>query len=408
MADLSKELAQQITARVEKNFKQQTKFLTTLVKSRSVNPGPDAGRKALVETEVARILRHELKTLGVKTRYWRLRSGRPNLVGVWGPQRARKSLLWVGHMDTAMQPENSVKVAGVVRGGRIFGPGVLDMKSSLSMYIFALRALKELDLNMAGKLRLAFVADGKSELPSKFGLAYILNKGLRAKTAILAKPGLEKIAIGHRGGYRFLLTTFGEAVNTGRRDWERGKRGRNAVWEMIRATQALGSFDLPFKAARAFPGRLPVFTFPVKIKGGTAIDVVPDKCQAWGDVRLMPGNTDTQVKLWIQDKLSQVDRLNWEVEDLLFVPSMEIDKNEPVVQALVQAARNVLGKVPKIEGCGPWNDAWMLTRRDIPCVAGFGPDGGDDGDGEWVDLESLKKATIIYAQAAVSYLGTLD
>ena len=29
-------------------------------------------------------------------------------------------------------------------------------------------------------------------------------------------------------------------------------------------------------------------------------------------------------------------------------------------------------------------------------VAGFGPDGGEDDDNEWVNLDSLKKATMIY------------
>lgn len=405
MADLTEGLAGKIAEQVEKNFKQEVSFLTRLVKTNSANPGPEAGRKALVETEVARLLRAELRDLGVRTRYWRLRSGRPNLVGVFGPQRARKSLLWVGHMDTARQLEPNQGPVGVVREGKMFGPGVLDMKASLAMYMFALRALRDCKLDFEGKLRFALVADGKVGGASKFGLSYVISKGLRAKSAILAKPGLDKIAIGHRGGYRFVLSTHGETVNTGRRDWERGKKGRNAIGEMSRATQALSHFDLPFKVARAFPGRLPVFTFPVKIRGGEAVDMVPDKCQAWGDVRLMPGNTDTQVKLWISDKLDQVKGLNWEIEDLLFVPSMEIDKNEPVVQSLAVAAKNVLGSTPKIEGCGPWNDSWMLTSRDIPCVAGFGPDGGEGPEGEWVDLESLKKATMIYAQAAASYLG---
>jgi glutamate carboxypeptidase len=404
MAELSKRLAKQIQNQVEKNFSKEQKFLLELVKTKSVNPGPDAARRSNVETSVARMLRKEFLDLGVRTRYLRMRSGRPNLVGVWGPMRARKSLLWAGHMDTAPLVE-APKMNVSIRDGNLYGPGVLDMKASLAMYLFALRALKDLKLELEGKLRFAFFADGKSDGPSKFGLAYVLSKGMKAKTAVLAKPGTDKIAIGHRGGYRFSITTYGESVNTGRRDWERGKKGRNAILEMSRATQALSPFDLPFKPARAFPGRMPVFTFPVKIQGGRAVDMVPDSCQAWGDVRLMPGNTDTQVKLWIEDKLSQVDRLKYEIEDILYVPSMEIDKNEGIVQVMAERAREVLGKTPKIEGCGPWNDAWMLTSRDIPCVAGFGPDGGDENGEEWVDLESLKKATIIYAQSAAAYLG---
>jgi acetylornithine deacetylase/succinyl-diaminopimelate desuccinylase-like protein len=123
----------------------------------------------------------------------------------------------------------------------------------------------------------------------------------------------------------------------------------------------------------------------------------------------MPGNTDRQVKLLISEKLDKLKLGKYELEDVLFVPSMEIEKHEPVVQALFKSTIEVTGKRPKIEGCGLWNDAWMLTERGIPCVAGFGPDGGVDidpnGVGEWVSLESLKEITKIYARTIVGYLG---
>jgi len=100
-----------------------------------------------------------------------------------------------------------------------------------------------------------------------------------------------------------------------------------------------------------------------------------------------------------------VSDLEWELEDLLFVPSMEIERSEGLVQVMAEQAKEVLGKQPKLEGCGPWNDAWMLTSKDVPCIAGFGPDGGEGPEGEWVDLDSLKKVTQIYARVIVEYLG---
>jgi len=48
----------------------------------------------------------------------------------------------------------------------------------------------------------------------------------------------------------------------------------------------------------------------------------------------------------------------------------------------------------------------MLVTHDIPTISGFGPDGdGSHGINEWVDLESLKKVTEIYALVIVDYLG---
>jgi len=261
-------------------------------------------------------------------------------------------------------------------------------------------------VELEGRLILEFVVDEEPGGCSEFGTAYLLKQGVRAKTAIIGKPGTSKIAIGNRGGYRFRLTTTGEAVHTGRGAWERKEEGRNAILDMAKATVALENLEIPYKPARAFMGRSPVFTFPTKISGGSSISSVPDKCVAYGDVRLMPGNSDKQVKIWIREKLLTIPGIRYELDDLLFVPSVEIDRKEEIVELLARQTKDVLGCSPKIEGSGPWCDAWMLVTHDIPTVSGFGPDGaGYHGVNEWIDLESLRKVTEIYARVIIEYLG---
>lgn len=244
---------------------------------------------------------------------------------------------------------------------------------------------------------------------SEFGTNFLLRQGIRARMAIIGKPGTDTISIGTRGGYRFKLTTFGEAIHTGRKAWERKEMGKNAILDMARASVALEDIEIPFKPARAFPGRSPVFTFPTKIAGGVSINAVPDKCVAYGDVRLMPGNSDRQVKIWIREKLNDVLGLGYELEDLLFVPSVEIDRKEEIVELLSLHSKKILKTIPRVQGSGPWNDSWMFITRDVPCISGFGPDGeGHHGANEWVDLESLQSVTEIYARVIVDYLGIRD
>src|SRR5207247_9978719 len=122
-----------------------------------------------VESEVSKLIRHQRVEVGVVTRYLRARSGRPNLIAVDGPQRARKSLLLVGHMDTASLGNKMTPApfSGLVRNNRMYGLGVLDMKASLSAYIFAVKALKDMGVKFEGKLKLAFTADGMAHNPSK-------------------------------------------------------------------------------------------------------------------------------------------------------------------------------------------------------------------------------------------------
>ena len=401
----------EISKQVLKNLKEEVAFLSEMVKQGSVNDTASGSDQAHPEEGVARIIKHKLLDLGLRPKYVRARKHRPNVLVVWGPIRARRSLALVGNMDTAkpLWGNEQVWSSGHVNEGKLYGAGALDMKGGLATYVFALKALIDAGVDPAGQLKLAFTVDGKKDRNSNLGLRFLVKKGFKATAALLAKPGLDKIAIGHRGGYRFKIVTRGMSVNTGRRVWEEGKKGKNAILDMNKVIKKLSNFDLPFRPAKAFPGRVPVFTFPTKISGGKSVDFVPDYCEAWGDVRLLPGNTDLQVKMWMEERLSGLTDVDWELVDLLYAPAMEIERSNKFVQILYDQAGVILTKKPRVEGCGPWNEAWMLTcLSDTPCVAGFGPegqDGTDPNEQEWVDIESLRKATEVLARTIYLYLG---
>lgn len=405
----SSDLAGRITKTVDQNFKSQVAFLSKLVKAKSGNPfTPESSNlEEPVEREVAELIYKKLKSLGMGPRYVAASKRRPNVVCRLGSKRFRKSLIFNGHMDTVLPGSwKRDPYSGEVRGNRLYGLGVTDMKAALTAYVFAAKAIKDLELNMAGRLTLAFVVDEESGACSKWGTAYLLSKGYRGKAALIGEPSTQTVAIGHRGGYRFKLTTKGESVHTGLSLWEKKKMGRNAIESMVKVANTLRDLEIPFKSARLFPGRKPVFTFPTKIEGGVSVNVVPDKCEAYGDVRLMPGNSSKQVRLMIDEKLAKLADVDYEIQDLLFVPAVEIDPKEELVQLLVQEANEVLGQRPDVRGVGPWNDAWMYVTRDIPTICGFGPDGeGAHQETEWVSLKSLKKVTEIYARLALEYLG---
>lgn len=401
-----------VDKRVDKNFSDQVELLAALVKANSQNPyaPEDSPREIGVEAKVATLIYRSLKDLGLTPKRLGVTRERSNVVATFGPSRFRKSLLLNGHMDTAVPSGEWTynPLSATIEGNRLYGVGALDMKGTLSAYLAAIRALIEERIQLDGRLILAFVVDAASGATSALGTDYLLRRGaIAAKAAILGEPGSEKVAIGNRGGYRFKITTIGEAVHTGRGAWEKKQKGRNAILDMARITCSLQQIELPYKPARAFPGRVPVFTFPTKIQGGTAVNVVPDRCVAEGDVRLMPGNSNHQVRLWIEDCLKEsCPTVNYELEDLVFVPSVEIVKTEEVVELLLKHAQEVLGRKPKAAGAGPWNDAWMMITRDIPTVSGFGPDGDHALEpDEYVKLDSVKALTKIYARTVVDYLG---
>jgi len=406
---ISKAVGKSIAKQVEKNFADQTKFLTKLIRAKSPNAHTPQDSKVddPIEQEVAELIHSELVENGFFPKKVGVNKKRQNVLLEWGNKRARNSLMLNGHMDTIPPDVSDVisPYSGSVRGGKLYGLGALDMKGSLSAYVYAVRALKEVGVNITGKVYLAFVVDEESGACSQYGTQYLLEQGIVPKACIIGEHGSDVIRIGQRGGYRFKLTTKGESVHTGMSAWEKGEKGRNAIVDMSRVIKALQGLEIPHKTSKVFVGRKPMFTFPTKINGGIALNVVPEKCEAYGDVRLMPGNSDNQVKMLIVERLQKLD-IKYEIDDLMFVPAVEVDPREKVVEILSEQAEMVLGVKPSQKGAGPGTDGWMLTKRGVPTVYGFGPTGSEvHGRGEWVGLESLKKVTEIYARVILEMVG---
>ena len=398
-----------IARAVKASFAEETAFLSALVKSKSTNPytPQDSPLHESVEGEVPTFIFEKLKEIGLSPRYLGASKERPNVICEWGEKRGRMGLMLNGHMDT-IPPEGRDLISpfsGVIRNGKVYGLGCLDMKASLTAYIFAVKALIDAGVKLKGKLTLAFVVDEESGACSPYGTQYLLDSGIVPKACFIGEHGSQYVRTAQRGGYRFKIITKGEAVHTGVSAWERGEVGHNAVVDMAKIIEALQGLEIPYKQSKMFEGRRPMFTFPTKITGGVAMNVVPSTCEAYGDVRLLPGNSEAQVKILMIERLQKLG-IPYEIQDLIYVPAVEIDPHDPVVSSLQKAAKSVLGYVPEAKVSGPATDGWMLVKRDIPTIMGFGPDGGGEhGRGEWVDLSSLEKITEVYAKFIVDYLG---
>jgi succinyl-diaminopimelate desuccinylase len=400
-----------LSAAVAAQFDQQIEFLQQLVRAKSNNPfTPDVAPSDIpVEKEVAEVICQELHSLGYHANLHGLSSQRPNVLCSFpGSELSGKTLVLTTHMDT-VEPSGSYTRdpwGGQLENGRLYGLGVADAKAQIAAFIYALHALLKAGIRLSGTLILAFVVDEETGACSPYGTRYLLDQGLLpADAVIIGEPGDDKIAIGHRGLYRFRLQTQGEAAHVGLKDWEQGRRGHNAVLDMARITLALSSCSLAAVSSAIFPGRKSVLTFPTLIQGGRTVNMVPDLCEAYGDVRLLPGLTVDEIKQLIREQLQELSITSYRLDDLVAIPAVEIDPSSEIVQTLARAAQTVKGNIPRLAGAGPACDGWMFITRGIPTVCGYGVAcGGVHGADEWVDLESLRTVTQVYAHAIIDYL----
>ena len=404
------EYRQVISKVIQDQFNQQVSFLQRLVRAKSTNPStPEATSAAHpVEKEVASIIYHELHALGFKADFVGVSQERPNVVcHVPGAKETAKNLILTTHMDTVEASDQYTRNPwdAQIENGRLYGIGSADAKAQIAAFIYAVHILHQLGINLAGRVTLAFVVDEETGACSPYGTQYLLNQGmLHGDAAIIGEPGNNILAIGHRGLYRFRLQIKGKATHTGLRAWEQKRQGRNAILDMARFAQVLSEHPLPQTHSTAFPGRKSVLTFPTLIRGGDGINIVPGSCEAYGDVRLLPGLSVDTVKQIIKEQLASLSIQDYHLDDLIVVPAAETTPQADIVRCLAASIEMITGTPPRLEGAGPACDGWMFINKGIPTVCGYGVTcGGVHGADEWVDLESLRWVTEVYAHTILHY-----
>jgi glutamate carboxypeptidase len=77
----------------------------------------------------------------------------------WPGKLEQKPILLLGHLDTVWEIGTLAQMPFRVRGGRAFGPGILDMKSGIVIGLWAIRALQALRISPPGPIHFFLNSD---------------------------------------------------------------------------------------------------------------------------------------------------------------------------------------------------------------------------------------------------------
>jgi glutamate carboxypeptidase len=189
-----------------------------------------------------------------------------------GP-RGRRPLLLLGHYDTVYDLGTLAIMPWREYKGRLFGPGVFDMKSGIAQIMFALRALKEIKGGIARPVKVWLVSDEEEGSDS----SRVLTEKLAAQceAVLVCEPagpgGALKTARKGVGDFRIKVT--GQASHSGL-DFE---KGQSAILELSHQIQAVSRLtDLK----RGITLNVGV------IRGGTRTNVVAAEAIAEVDLRI--------------------------------------------------------------------------------------------------------------------------
>jgi glutamate carboxypeptidase len=180
--------------------------------------------------------------------------------------------LFIGHTDT-VHPRGSLAARPWrEEGGRVYGPGVFDMKANCALALEALRACHELNLKPRRPVVLLLTCD--EEEGSASGRALVEAEARRAAQVFVLEPsapgGSAKTA--RKGTGMFTLRAEGRAAHAGLDP----EKGASAILEMARQIERLHSLSEPARGVTVNVG---------VVSGGTRSNVVAAEAAAEIDLR---------------------------------------------------------------------------------------------------------------------------
>ncbi|MTH78429.1 acetylornithine deacetylase [Paracoccus aestuariivivens] len=219
---------------------------------------------------------------------------RVNILATIGP-RDRSGLILSGHMDVvpvAGQQWSSDPFRLTRREGRLFGRGASDMKGFLACMLTMVPEFKA--ANLSRPIHLAFSYDEEIGCRGVGHLIGALPQLIAAPSGcIVGEPTGMRPVLSHKGKQSTLLRIEGRAAHSSQPD-----AGLNAIYagaEILLAIRALNqrlSRSGPFDA-RFTPSHSTVVAGVVR--GGTAVNIIPDLCEIEMEVRSVPGSDPASI-----------------------------------------------------------------------------------------------------------------
>jgi glutamate carboxypeptidase len=246
------------------------------------------------------------------------------------------------------------------KSGRLWGPGVLDMKAGLMFLVFAMRALRELDVPVRRKVVLQVNAD--EEVGSASSRALTEEAARRSMAVLVLEPGTGlagKLKTARKGVGDYTLQVRGRAAHAGLDFTE----GANAIVEMSRQLERVTGFTRLERGITVSVG---------VIDGGTRSNVVPAECRAQIDVRA-PRAADQRYLTRCFSSLKPIDkRCAIEVTGGLNRPPMERSAGARRLFGMARTLAAELGVDVEESSSGGGSDGNFTAALGVPTLDGLG------------------------------------
>lgn len=387
------------------------------------------------ETAVAERLEDWFRREGFPVRRIGLLADRYNLLArLPGTGCGRPSLMFNGHMDTfsplhadlvQLDPMRDELHKAWIEGEHLMGDGVVNDKGPIAAFMIAAKAIKDAGYRLNGELLLSAVvaetayeqADGPpGEIidTKELGARFLATHGGVADYVIVAEGTGFGIVWIECGKFWFKVTLRSRQPCFYTPYMPERTAAAESPNMIVAATAAIEAIERwAEKYERRSVLRSPGGEVRPKVQIGavrsgepTRPFLSPQLCHLYLDVRAVPGTNPLDLRDEI-DVALEATGIDHQIELYLFRPGYEAKGIEPLVTAVTEAHRAVMGTDPP-PVVGPtasmWRDSNVFAELGIP-VVNYGPRSVSHALRRALTIESLYQAACVYARTALTVCG---
>lgn len=265
-------------------------------------------------------------------------------------------ILVIGHYDTVW-PENTIPLYR--NETRLFGPGVLDMKSGIITAIWAVCALREIGED-CGSVVLAFNSD--EEIGSPSSRTFFAELAKDAKAVLVCEPvgpDEQMVKTARKGSGTYKISFEGLSSHAGNDYWD----GINAIEQMARTIHFLHSLSDKKTGTTVNVGTC---------FGGRSANVISDYAEIEVDTRYVTIAEQERTHQILMGLTPSVSGVKMNCICISLSPPMENNLQNQLLFDMASVAGEKLGLSLKSCFVGGASDGNYLSAMNIPTLDGLG------------------------------------
>lgn len=303
-------------------------------------------------------------------------------------------ILALGHLDTVWPVGTLAKMPFRKVDGRIWGPGVLDMKAGIAQFIFAMRMLRELSVPVSRRVSLLIVSDEEVGSPSSRQITEA--EAANSNAVLVLEPGTGltgKLKTARKGIANYRIKIAGKAAHAGV-DFE---QGASAILEAAHVVRRCAQLTDLNRGITVNPGVL---------RGGTRSNVIAAEAEIQVDVRASVRDDLLRLDGAIRSLETSDKRCSIEIEGGINRPPMERTAAIAKLFEMAKTAGSELGLTLEESSTGGGSDGNFTAALGIPTLDGLGAVGeGAHAAHESVLIGKIAERTALVAKLVSALAG---